>query len=92
MSNPYALGTPECIAYAMGEEYGSGVEVCDPAPLSGEWAGDLLPHDVIASVWREIMGPSWDTYADGTDDDREEDGAILDAWEEGYFTVVNGED
>lgn len=84
--NPYALGTPECIAYAMGKEYAAerGNERDDP--LSGEWADDLLPHEIIRSVWQEIMGESWDTYLDD-DNARDYDGFILDAWEEGYFSV-----
>lgn len=31
------------------------------------------------------MGDTLDTYVDGTDDDRDQDKDILDAWEDGYF-------
>lgn len=81
--NPYMLGTPECIAFAMGAEYAlaHGNERIDP--LSGEWAGDPLPNEIIFSVMSEIMGPSWDPYIG--DKDGSLASIIIDAWEEGYF-------
>lgn len=87
MSNPYVLGTPECIAYSMGADYAirNGNKRIDP--LSGEWADDPLPNDIITTVWREIMGPSWDTFTDDNQDVRDLDIFIIDAWEEGYFGV-----
>ena len=83
MSNTYPLGTPECIAYAYGEAYAATYGNADPTPLSEEWADGPLPQDIIRAVYREIFGPSWDTYTDDPEA-RDGDQFILDAWEEGY--------
>lgn len=84
--NPYPLGSVECIAYAHGAEYAMTHQRREN-PLSGEWAGDPTPADVIRAVWRELLGESWDTFTDGTENDRDDDDAISDAWEEGAREV-----
>lgn len=86
LGNPYPLGSVECIAYAHGAAYAATHERRDD-PLSGEWAGDPVPADVIRAVWREVLGESWDTYIDGTESDRDDDDAITDAWCEGAAEV-----
>ena len=82
--NTYAEGTLEWHAYGQGYDYGLCCNVQSLTPLSGEWAGSPLPHDVIREAWRNVMGDSWGTYADGDEEDRDLDDSILDAWEDGY--------
>ena len=81
--NDYAEGTLEWHAWGRGFNYGELTSERDE-PLSGEFAGDPLPHVIISRVWTDVLGESWDTYSDGDEDDRDQDSDILDAWEEGY--------
>lgn len=83
--NEHAIGTPQWHAWGNGNTYARIHGNDADAPLSGEWAGDPTPADVIRQAWQDVMGPSWDTYTDGSDTDRDEDDSIVEAWEEGYF-------
>lgn len=85
--NPYAMGTPEWHAWGNGADYQARTGAYRDNPLSGEWADDPTPTDVIRQAWQDVMGPSWDTYSDGTDEDRDSDDEIVNAWEEGYFAL-----
>ena len=57
-------------AYSHGWDYAirQGYQV--ESPLSGEWAGSILPAD----IYREL----------GIASEDDEDGFILDSWESGY--------
>lgn len=81
-ANDFPEGSTEWHAWGLGHTYGQTHDVTDE-PLSGEWADGPSPADVISAAWQAVMGPSWDTYADGSDDDRDDDTGILDAWEAG---------
>jgi hypothetical protein len=66
-------------AREMGREYAdngiaAGDREPDDAPLSGEWAGAILPDDVIRG-----LGGDPETIEDFERDD------ILSFWEDGYF-------
>lgn len=82
MSNPYQLGSVECNAYAMGEEYARLIgHNDDNEPLSGEWADGPHVPSIVGQVMTETLGSG------ATEDDAtpEEWDAICDAWEAGYF-------
>lgn len=83
--NTYAEGTLEWHAWGAGNDYRLSIgDRQDDAPLSGEWADGPTPCQAIVAAWQGVLGKSWDTYNDGTPDDRDWDDAILDAWEAGY--------
>lgn len=86
--NPYAMGALEWHAWGAGHTYGLTHAYRD-APLSGKWAGDILPPDVILAAWKAVLGSTWDTYSDGSEEDRDADSDILDAWEGGFFTATH---
>lgn len=73
MDNNYFESTLEWYAWGLGNDYAQGLA---PNP-------NLLPRDIISAAWKSVLGDSWDTYTDGTPDDRDADHAILDAWSEG---------
>lgn len=85
--NNYAEGSLEWHAWGNGAAYQGTTGTYRDDPLSGEWAGDPTPADVIRQAWQDVMGPSWDTFEHGTDDDRDSDDAIVSAWEEGYYSL-----
>lgn len=87
--NNYVEGSLEWEAWGLGRDYALAHGNTDPEPLSGEWAEGPWTVDIIREAWRRVMGPSWDTYTDGTDDDRDSDTDVLDAWESGYFGEEN---
>jgi hypothetical protein len=83
-ANFYPAGTLEWEAWGMGDDYGSAAAFESDEPLSGEWAGDILPREVIRGAWERVLGMGYDTYASENGDDRDADSDILDAWETGY--------
>lgn len=83
-NNDYPAGTPEWYAWGLGNDYAAIHGNERPDPLSGEWAGDPVPHEVITQTWKAVLGDSWDTYVDGTDEDRDADDEIVEAWLSGY--------
>jgi hypothetical protein len=85
--NPYLEGSLEWHAWNYGAEYQALTGEYRDAPLSGEWAGDLTPADVIRDAWRHVMGLNFDTYEDGGDEDRDYDESIITAWEAGYYSL-----
>lgn len=82
--NNYPVGSLEWYAWGRGNDYALAHGNDDPEPLSGEWADGPNVRDIIAAVWRDVMGPSYDTYDGTEDEDRDADTDILDAWESGY--------
>lgn len=60
----------EQTAFALGYAYARWQGYQVESPLSGEWAGSILPAD----IYREL----------GITSEGDEGGSILDSWESGY--------
>lgn len=76
--NTFPVGSLEWNAWNAGYDYARFNGNERENILSGEWAGDPLPNDIIRAVRSESAGDDPDDFNDW------EDVAILDAWEEGY--------
>ena len=66
----------------MGREYAengiaAGETEPDDAPLSGEWAGALLPEDIIRALGADPDEIEWFERVD-----------VLDHWEDGYYSAA----
>lgn len=89
--NEYAEGSLEWHAWGHGFDYGQAHPGMSNTPLDGQWAGNPLSSDVIRQAWRDVLGASWDTFTDGTVDDRDNDDDILTAWEQGAASGAESE-